>query len=375
MDDGPSRVHGARPVQLHGVTPALGDRRVGIRDRPGRTCSVPSANMAYSLYAMVLGGLCLVTDCGLRPRAGCTGRPGRRHRHCARRRHRRRRGGRPGARFLPGLAPARAVAPHQGAGQPTLALLLPAALPLLGQHPRLHPVGALACWPSSWAGRWFRQRFVQRIGGVQPVAPSPGRSPWRCWAAWWRPASRPTARASSPTTSAVSRNGQIAQYITEWNSPNFHSVMTLLVYCVPLAVLVACASGRDASRSLRSRSALLLFVEALQTQRLVVYLLVVAAGVAATLPMRRALGDDGPSVGGRRTGGPGHRHRGHSRGAGRAGGVVPAGRGLQLPGRAPGPDLHASTRGATTRSPATGPPSSTGARTSSRARCSPSSWR
>ena len=39
---------------------------------------------------------------------------------------------------------------------------------------------------------------------------------------------------------AVSRNGQISQYITEWNSPNFHSVLTLLVYCVPLAVLVAC---------------------------------------------------------------------------------------------------------------------------------------
>ena len=60
----------------------------------------------------------------------------------------------------------------------------------------------------------------------------------------------------------VSRNGQIAQYISEWNSPNFHSVMTLLVYCVPLAVLVACIWTRRIPL-LEGSLGLVLFVEAL----------------------------------------------------------------------------------------------------------------
>ena len=87
----------------------------------------------------------------------------------------------------------------------------------------------------------------------------------------------------------VSRNGQIAQYISEWSSPNFHSVMTLLVYCVPLAVLVACVWTRRIPL-LEGTLGVLLFVEALQTQRLAVYLLVVAVGLAATLPARAPWG-------------------------------------------------------------------------------------
>ncbi len=87
----------------------------------------------------------------------------------------------------------------------------------------------------------------------------------------------------------VARNGQIAQYISEWNSPNFHSVMTLLVYCVPLAVLVACLWSRRIPL-LEGTLGVLLFVEALQTQRLAVYLLIVAAGLAATLPARAPWG-------------------------------------------------------------------------------------
>jgi len=82
---------------------------------------------------------------------------------------------------------------------------------------------------------------------------------------------------------AVSRNGQIAQYITEWNSPSFHSFLTILVYCVPLALLVACVSVRRIPL-LEGSLGLFLFVEALQTERLAMYLLVVAAGLAATLP-------------------------------------------------------------------------------------------
>jgi hypothetical protein len=87
----------------------------------------------------------------------------------------------------------------------------------------------------------------------------------------------------------VSRNGQIAQYISEWNSPNFHSVMTLLAYCVPLAVLVACLWTRRIAL-LEGTVGIVLFIEALQTQRLAVYLLVVGAGLAATLPARAPFG-------------------------------------------------------------------------------------
>jgi len=83
----------------------------------------------------------------------------------------------------------------------------------------------------------------------------------------------------------VAGNSQIARYIDEWNSPNFHSFMVVLVYCVPLAVLVACIRRRRIP-VLEGSLAAALFVEALRTQRLVVYLMVVAAGLAASLPAR-----------------------------------------------------------------------------------------
>jgi hypothetical protein len=82
---------------------------------------------------------------------------------------------------------------------------------------------------------------------------------------------------------AVSRNSQIARLIDEWGPPNFHSVMTLLVYCIPLAVLVACIWTRRLPL-LEVSLGVVLFVEAMQTQRLAVYLVIVAAGLAATLP-------------------------------------------------------------------------------------------
>jgi hypothetical protein len=83
----------------------------------------------------------------------------------------------------------------------------------------------------------------------------------------------------------VSRNSQIAQYIVEWNSPNFHSTTVLLVYCVPLVVLIACVRLRRIP-VLEGSLGVILFVEALRTQRLVVYLMLVAVGLAASLPMR-----------------------------------------------------------------------------------------
>jgi hypothetical protein len=88
----------------------------------------------------------------------------------------------------------------------------------------------------------------------------------------------------------VSRNGQIARYISEWNSPDFHSAMVVLVYCVPLIVLVACVRLRRIP-VLEGSLGAVLFVEALRTQRLVVYLMLVAVGLAACLPMRPAWGD------------------------------------------------------------------------------------
>ena len=87
----------------------------------------------------------------------------------------------------------------------------------------------------------------------------------------------------------VSRNGQISRYITEWNSPNFHSVVALLVYLVPLAVLVACVWTRRVPL-LEGSLGLFLFVAALRTERLDVYLMLVAAGLAAALPARAAWG-------------------------------------------------------------------------------------
>ena len=87
----------------------------------------------------------------------------------------------------------------------------------------------------------------------------------------------------------VARNPQIAQYIAEWNSPDFHSLMTLLVLLVPLAVLVACVRTRHIPL-LEGTLGALLFVEALRTQRLIVYLMIVAVGLAASLPARRPWG-------------------------------------------------------------------------------------
>ena len=85
----------------------------------------------------------------------------------------------------------------------------------------------------------------------------------------------------------VSMNGQIGQYINEWNSPDFHSVMVVLAYCIPLAVIVAVVRTRRIP-VLEGTLAAALFIEALRTQRLAIYLMLVAAGLAATLPARPA---------------------------------------------------------------------------------------
>jgi hypothetical protein len=85
----------------------------------------------------------------------------------------------------------------------------------------------------------------------------------------------------------VAQSSQIAQYIQEWNSPDFSSFMALLAYCVPLGVLVASVRTRRIP-VLEGTLVAALFVEALRTQRVDIYLMVVAAGLAATLPARPA---------------------------------------------------------------------------------------
>jgi hypothetical protein len=85
----------------------------------------------------------------------------------------------------------------------------------------------------------------------------------------------------------VSDNGQIGKYISEWNSPDFHSLAVLVVFLVPLGVLIACLWLRRLP-VLEASLAAVLFVESLRTQRLVVYLMLVTVGLAASLPARPA---------------------------------------------------------------------------------------
>ena len=137
----------------------------------------------------------------------------------------------------------------------------------------------------------------------------------------------------------VARNTQIAQYIDEWNSPDFHSLMVVLVYCVPLVVLVACLRTRRLP-VLEGSLAAILFVEALRSQRVVIYLMVVAVGLAALLPARAALGGDGPALGRCRPRGVRDRHRRRPLGPRGHGVADGAGAGVRLPELAARPDLH-----------------------------------
>ena len=157
------------------------------------------------------------------------------------------------------------------------------------------------------------ERFVQRIGGVHQSAFT-GSLALALLGSVLAACVTPYGPGLLAYDAAVSRNGQIAHDISEWNSPNFH-LATLLLYCIPLAVLVVCIWTRRMPL-LEISLGLFLFVEAIQTQRLVVYLLIAAA--ARLPPCRRAPhGGRGAALGGRRARRPGHRHPRHSCGAGR----------------------------------------------------------
>jgi hypothetical protein len=238
---------------------------------------------AYSLYAIVLGGLCLVASAAYARALGA-------------------RGGRLVAIvLLLALGLAGIVAGDRGLDFSLV--WLPLELLILTKaraNPRWLILLPILCvfWVNTHGSillgllvlavelGWslVPERFVRRIGGLQRSSRT-GPLALALVGSLVASCITPYGPGLLAYDIDVSRNGQIAQYIVEWNSPNFHSVMTLLVYCVPLAVLVACVWLRRIPL-LEGSMGLLLFVEALQTQRVVMYLMLVAAGAAATLPAR-----------------------------------------------------------------------------------------
>jgi hypothetical protein len=132
------------------------------------------------------------------------------------------------------------------------------------------------------------ERIVGRIGGVRQ---SPHTGPLALALLGSLAASCLTPYGPGLLTYdiGVSMNGQIGQYINEWNSPDFHSVMVVLAYCIPLAVIVAVIRTKRVPL-LEGTLGAVFFIEALRTQRLAIYLMVVAAGLAATLPARPVWG-------------------------------------------------------------------------------------
>ena len=87
----------------------------------------------------------------------------------------------------------------------------------------------------------------------------------------------------------VGTNSQIGQYISEWNSPNFHSVVELLTFALAIAVFVFAVRTRRLP-VLETTLTILFFLGALHSARISIYLYVAVAGLAASLPARRAWG-------------------------------------------------------------------------------------
>ncbi len=244
-------------------------------------------NAAYSLYAIVLGGLCLVISAAYARALGA-------------------RGGRVAAIVLllaAGIAgtvvgdrgldfslvwlPLELLALTKARTDPRWLFLLP-PLCLLWVNTHGSILLGLAVLGVELGWSLIPERFIGRVGGLHQ-SPYTGSLALALLGSLIASCITPYGPGLLAYDFGVSRNGQIAQYISEWSSPNFHSVTTLLVYCVPLAVLVACVWTRRIPL-LEGTLGVLLFVEALQTQRLAVYLLVVGAGLAATLPARAPWG-------------------------------------------------------------------------------------
>jgi hypothetical protein len=244
-------------------------------------------NEAYSLYAILLGGLCLVTSAAYARALGA-------------------RGGRVAAIVIllaAGIAgfaasdrgldfslvwfPLELLMLAKARENPRWLLLLP---PLCLLWVNTHGSILLGLLVIAVELGWslIPERFVRVVGGLRQ-SPFTGSLGLALLGSVIASCLTPYGPGLLAYDFDVSRNGQISQYITEWNSPNFHSVMALLFYCVPLAILVACVWTRRIPL-LEGSLGLFLFVEALRTERLDMYLMLVAAGLAATLPARAAWG-------------------------------------------------------------------------------------
>ena len=244
-------------------------------------------NAAYSVYAVVLGGLCLMASAAYARALGA-------------------RGGRVAAIVLllaAGIAgtlvgdrgldfslvwlPLELLVLTKARANPRwLVLLPPLCLVWVNTHGSIL-LGLLVLGVElGWS--LIPERWVQRIGGVRQ-SPHTGPLALALLGSVIASCITPYGPGLLAYDIGVSRNGQIAQSISEWGSPNFHSVLELLVYGIPLVVLVVCLWTRRIPLLEGSLGAIL-FVEALQAQRFAVYLMVIAAGLAATLPMRALWG-------------------------------------------------------------------------------------
>jgi hypothetical protein len=87
----------------------------------------------------------------------------------------------------------------------------------------------------------------------------------------------------------VGTNSQIGQYISEWGSPNFHSVVELATFGLIIAVFVFAVRSRRLP-VLETTLVILFFLGAMHSSRISIYLYVAAAGLAASLPLRRVWG-------------------------------------------------------------------------------------
>lgn len=83
----------------------------------------------------------------------------------------------------------------------------------------------------------------------------------------------------------VAGNSQIAANIVEWRSPDFHSLLVVAFFAVPLVVGVL-AIRQHKMMVLETTLVVLFLFGALRSERFVIYLMVAAVGLAASLPVR-----------------------------------------------------------------------------------------
>jgi hypothetical protein len=88
---------------------------------------------------------------------------------------------------------------------------------------------------------------------------------------------------------SVGTNSQIGQYISEWHSPDFHSVVELLTFALVVLVFVVAVRKRRIM-VLEATLVVVFFLGALHSSRISIYLYVAVAGLAASLPVHRVWG-------------------------------------------------------------------------------------